>query len=234
MRPLVKSPLSYLVAAALVQSLGACSAEPSAPTPSPTPAATAEAADQRLVLAFGDSLYAGYGVLPQQSFPYVLEQRLRATGVPASVRNAGVSGDTTAAGLRRLAFTLDGLSRKPDLAIVGLGGNDMLRGLDPAETRANLDAICAELQRRGIPILLTGMRAAPNLGADYVKAFEGIYPDLARKYDAPLDPFFLEGVVTQSALMLPDRIHPNPQGIERIADRVTPLVARALAPSRSS
>ncbi|HTG38225.1 arylesterase [Sphingomonas sp.] len=230
----MKSPLSYALAAALIQMLGACSTEPGAPAPAPTPSATAEAADQRLVLAFGDSLYAGYGVLPQQAFPYVLEQRLRGGGVSASVRNAGVSGDTTAAGLRRLAFTLDGLSRKPDLAIVGLGGNDMLRGIDPAETRANLDAICAELQRRGIPIVLTGMRAAPNLGADYVEAFEGIYPDLAAKYDAPLDPFFLDGVVTQSALMLPDRIHPNPQGIERIVDRVTPLIVRALSPSRSS
>jgi acyl-CoA thioesterase I len=144
------------------------------------------------------------------------------------VRNAGVSGDTSAAGLRRLAFTLDGLPRKPDLAIVGLGGNDMLRGIDPAETRANLDAICAELKKRGIPIMLTGMRAAPNLGADYVRAFEGIYPALAKKYDAALDPFFLDGVVLNPALMLPDRIHPKPEGIERIADRVTPMVVGVL------
>lgn len=209
--------------------LQSCSGEAPQPAPTPAPRAHAEAADTRLVLAFGDSLYAGYGVLPQQAFPYVLEQRLKAAGVAASVRNAGVSGDTSAAGLRRLAFTLDGLPRKPDLAIVGLGGNDMLRGIDPAETRANLDAICAELKRRGIPIMLTGMRAAPNLGADYVRSFEGIYPDLAKKYAAPLDPFFLEGVVTDPALMLPDRIHPRPAGIERIADRVTPVVVEALS-----
>lgn len=224
--------LSYAVAGALIQSLAACSGAAPGPAPTPTPRASADAADTRLVLAFGDSLYAGYGVLAQQSFPYVLEQRLRASGVAANVRNAGVSGDTTAAGRRRLAFTLDGLPRKPDLAIVGLGGNDMLRGIDPAETRANLDAICAELQRRGIPIMLTGMRAPPNLGGDYVRAFESIFPDLAEKYDAPLDPFFLDGVVTQPSLMLPDRIHPNPTGIERIADRVAPVVAAALrAPS---
>lgn len=216
---------SYVVAALLLQS---CSGEPPKPAPEPTPSASAEATDTRLVLAFGDSLYAGYGVLPQQSFPYVLEQRLKAAGIAARVRNAGVSGDTSAAGLRRLGFTLDGLPRTPDLAIVGLGGNDMLRGIDPAETRANLDAICAELTKRGIPIVLTGMRAAPNLGADYVKAFEGIYPDLAKKYDAALDPFFLDGVVTDPALMLPDRIHPRPEGIVRIVDRVTPVVEKAL------
>jgi acyl-CoA thioesterase I len=231
-RPSIKASLSYVVAGAIVQTLSACGGAAPQPAPTPAPSPTAESADTRLVLAFGDSLYAGYGVLPQQAFPFVLEQRLRATGVPASVRNAGVSGDTTAAGLRRLSFTLDGLPRKPDLAIVGLGGNDMLRGIDPAETRANLDAICAELKRRGIPILLTGMRAAPNLGRDYIRAFESIYPALARKYDAPLDPFFLEGVVLQPKLMLADRIHPSPAGIERIADRVAPIVAAALrAPS---
>lgn len=229
MRPSFGTLASYAVALALSQALVACSGAAPDPAPTPRPSASAEAADTRLVLAFGDSLYAGYGVLPQQAFPYVLEQRLRAAGTAASVRNAGVSGDTTAAGLRRLAFTLDGLPRKPDLAIVGLGGNDMLRGIDPAETRANLDAICAELKRRGIPIVLTGMRAAPNMGPAYVAAFEGIWPELSKKYDAPLDPFFLDGVVTSPALMLPDRIHPNPAGIERIADRLTPLVAKALA-----
>lgn len=230
MRPFLNLRVAYVVAALLLQS---CSGEAPTPAPTPTPAARAEAADARLVLAFGDSLYAGYGVLPQQAFPHVLEQRLKAAGIAANVRNAGVSGDTSAAGLRRLAFTLNGLPRKPDLAIVGLGGNDMLRGIDPKETRANLDAICAELQKRGIPIVLTGMRAAPNLGADYVRAFEGIYPDLASKYDAALDPFFLEGVVTNPALMLPDRIHPKPEGIVRIVDRVTPLVEKALTALRA-
>nr|WP_184030708.1 arylesterase [Sphingomonas yantingensis] len=224
-RPSIMLGASYVVAALLLQS---CSGEAPKPVPTPTARATAEAADTRLVLAFGDSLYAGYGVLPQQAFPYVLEQKLRAAGIASSVRNAGVSGDTSAAGLRRLAFTLDGLPRKPDLAIVGLGGNDMLRGIDPKETSANLDAICAELQKRGIPIVLTGMRAAPNLGPDYVRAFEAIYPDLAKKYDAALDPFFLEGVVTNPALMLPDRIHPKPEGIVRIVDRVEPVVEKAL------
>jgi acyl-CoA thioesterase-1 len=188
----------------------------------------AEASDTRLVVAFGDSLYAGYGVLPQQSFPARLEQALVAGGVAAVVRNAGVSGDTSAAGRRRLAFTLDGLDRKPDLVMVNLGGNDMLRGIDPAETRANLTAICEELKRREIPILLTGMVAAPNLGSDYAARFNPIYPDLAKRYDAALYPFFLDGVVLDRTLMLPDHIHPNPAGIDAIVRKVAPMVTRSL------
>ncbi|MFL9840492.1 arylesterase [Sphingomonas sp. ST-64] len=230
--------IAYAGAALLLQGLAACSDakkagnETTAPTATPSQPAenAAEIADRKLVVAFGDSLYAGYGVLPQQSFPARLEQALAARGVAASVRNAGVSGDTTAAGLRRLAFTLDGLDRKPDLVMVNLGGNDMLRGIDPAETRANLTAICAELQRRGIPILLTGMIAAPNMGRDYAEAFNAIYGDLAKRYDAALYPFFLDGVVTDRALMLPDRVHPNPKGINAIVEKVTPLVAEALEP----
>lgn len=194
--------------------------------------ATAPAADSRLVIAFGDSLYAGYGVLPQESFPVQLEKALKARGIAATVRNAGVSGDTSAAGARRLAFALDGQERKPDLVMVNLGGNDMLRGIDPAETRANLTAICEELKRRGIPILLTGMVAAPNMGRDFADRFNPIYADLAKKYDATLYPFFLDGVVTDQKLMLPDRIHPNPQGLEAIVAKVTPLVADTLKRDR--
>ena len=124
-----------------------------------------QTAPEKLVLAFGDSLYAGYGLKQDQSFPAVLERELEAKGIAAKVVNAGVSGDTTAGGRARLAFTLDGLERKPDLAVVGLGANDALRGLDPAETRRNLDAIIGELDKRGIPVLITGMMAPRNLGA---------------------------------------------------------------------
>lgn len=220
----------------LLQGLAGCSGENSAentvaatPGAVATPAAsTTPAADARRIVAFGDSLYAGYGVLPQESFPFELQKALAARGIAATVRNAGVSGDTTAAGLQRLAFTLDGLTRKPDLVLVNLGGNDMLRGLDPAETRENLTAICAELQRRGIPILLTGMIAAPNMGRDYADRFNPIYPDLAKRFDAALYPFFLDGVVTDPALMLPDRVHPNPRGIDIIVGKVTPIVAATL------
>lgn len=231
---------SYAGAVLLLQGLAACSGENNSanqaaavepPAAQANTAAPAEATDGRLVVAFGDSLYAGYGVLPQQSFPARLEKALAARGVAASVRNAGVSGDTSSAGLRRLAFTLDGLGRKPDLVLVNLGGNDMLRGIDPKETRANLTAICEELKRRGIPILLTGMVAAPNMGRDYADRFNPIYPELAKRYGATLYPFFLDGVVTDQKLMLPDRIHPNPQGIDAIVAKVTPLVAGALDPA---
>lgn len=228
---------SYAGAVLLVQGLVGCSGEnaagnaPAQETNAAAPAAAATpAADARLVVAFGDSLYAGYGVGPRESFPARLQQALAEQGIAADVRNAGVSGDTTAAGRQRLAFTLDGLARKPDLVMVNLGGNDMLRGIDPAQTRANLTAICEELRRRQIPILLTGMVAAPNLGRDYADAFNAIYADLAKRYDAALYPFFLDGVVTNRALMLPDRVHPNPQGIDAIVERVTPVVAGALRP----
>lgn len=232
-RSLFNRLLPYAGALLLLQG---CSGENDAADPADTrrPAgnsavAQAETADTRLIVALGDSLYAGYGVGPQESFPAQLQKALAAKGIAADVRNAGVSGDTTAAGRQRLAFTLDGLPRKPDLVMVNLGGNDMLRGIDPAETRANLTAICEELQRRGIPILLTGMLAAPNLGRDYAERFNPIYADLAKRYDAALYPFFLDGVVTNRALMQPDRVHPTVQGIGMVVDRVTPLVVSTLA-----
>ena len=180
------------------------------------------------MVAFGDSLYAGYGIARNESFPSELQNSLRATGLKVRVHNAGVSGDTTAAGRQRLVFTLDGLPRKPDLVIVGLGGNDMLRGLSPEQTRANLAAILDELKKRDVPVMLTGMVAAPNLGRDYAAAFNPIYADLARKYDAALYPFFLDGVITDAKLMLADGIHPNERGIDKIVARVAPVAAKAL------
>jgi acyl-CoA thioesterase-1 len=185
-------------------------------------------ADERLVVAIGDSLYAGYGVRQNESFPAVLEQELESRGVPAKVVNAGVSGDTTGGGLARLAFTLDGLERTPHLALVGLGANDALRGLDPNETRRNLDAMLAELKRRNIPVVLTGMMAPRNLGSAYLRSFDGIYSDLAKKYDTGLDPFFMEGVITEPKLLLNDGMHPNPSGIRKMARRVAPLAEKRL------
>lgn len=221
--------LSAFAAAALFVHLAGCSQEPASTNDmAAAPAARPDAIDGKLVLAFGDSLYAGYGVAPNESFPAELQARLKAAGVDATVRNAGVSGDTTAAGRQRLAYTLDGLPRKPDLVVLGLGGNDMLRGIDPDQTEANLRAMLDELKRRDTPVILTGMVAAPNLGRAYGERFNAIYAGLAKDYGVPLYPFFLDGVVTDRALMLPDRIHPNPAGIDRIAERVTPLVAKAL------
>lgn len=234
---MVSRSFSYVGALLLLQALPGCSREnsstnettaaPASPaTPSP------EIAEEKLVVAFGDSLYAGYGVAPDESFPSELQKALRGQGLAVSVHNAGVSGDTSAAGLRRLAFTLDGLPRKPDLFMLNLGGNDMLRGVDPAETRRNLVAICEAVKRRGIPILITGMVAAPNLGRDYAASFNPIYPDLAKRFDAALYPFFLDGVVTDRGLMQEDRIHPNPAGVDRIVGKVAPLVAASLAASK--
>lgn len=185
-------------------------------------------ADAKLVVAFGDSLYAGYNLEPNEGFAPALQRGLQKRGLKVQVVNAGVSGETTGDGLRRLGFTLDGLPRKPDLVIVGLGGNDMLRGLDPATARANLDGILAALKRRGIDAMLTGMMASRNLGPDYGAAFDSIYPELAKKYDVPLYPFFLDGVIGRRDLLLRDGLHPNAQGIVTIVEKVAPQAARAL------
>ncbi len=181
-----------------------------------------------LVVAFGDSLYAGYGLDAGEGFAPELQRQLGADGVAVTVFNAGVSGDTSTAGRARLAFMLDGLPKKPTLVIVGLGGNDLLRGIEPSVTRANLDAILAELKRRDIPAMLTGMRAPPNMGPEFVRNFEAIYPELAREYGAALYPFFFEGIYGNSALFLPDGIHPTAEGIDAVVDRVAPVVAGSL------
>ena len=183
---------------------------------------------ERLILAFGDSLYAGYGLKPAESMPARVEALLRGKGINATVVNAGVSGDTTAAGRKRLAFTLDNLARPPDLVMLGLGGNDVLRQIPATETRANLAAMLDELRQRGIPVVLTGMRAPPNLGPDYARQFDPIYPDLARDYGALLDPFILAGVIGERRLMLPDGIHPNADGANAMATRLVPVVAGRL------
>ncbi len=181
-----------------------------------------------LVIAFGDSLYAGYQLGPKDGFAPQLQAALRARGVAASVLNAGVSGDTTSAGKARLTFVLDNAPRASKLVILGLGGNDMLRGTKPAETRANLTFMMDELKRRKIPVLLTGMLASPNMGPDYAAAFNPIFPDLSRQYGAPLYPFFLDGVVTDGKLMLADGIHPNKEGVARVVNGIAPLVETAL------
>ena len=178
--------------------------------------------------AFGDSLTAGYGLPPGQGFVPQLEDTLRRNGVRAHVINAGVSGNTAANGRARVKWTLDGLKVKPDLAIVALGANDMLRGYSPAQTREDLDFILNEFKKRDIPVLLAGMLAPPNLGSRYMNDYNSIFPDLARKYGAPLYPFFLAGVAGIPALNLPDRVHPNFQGIKRMVSGIAPTVIRAL------
>lgn len=193
-----------------------CQQEAAAPAQPDTSsaAAAAPAADELVILALGDSLFAGYGLDPGQSYPAHLEKALQAKGIKARVVNAGVSGDTTSGGLQRIDFVLKGMPKKPALAVISLGGNDMLRGLSPAETRKNLDAILTRFKAEGVPVLLLGMLAAPNLGADYAGQFNSIYPALAKKHGAALVPFFLQALIGKPALFQADRIHPTLEGID--------------------
>lgn len=220
--------LPVLAAAALA--LSGCDSK-SAPTAPPSAQAEAPqppAGPHKVVIAFGDSLFAGYGLDQADSYPAKLEKALWAKGVNASVVNAGVSGDTTAAARERLAFTLDNQPEKPDLALISLGGNDMLRGLPLDQTRANLDAILAEFERRGIPVILEGMLAAPNMGADYAHGFNPLYPALAKKHRDKLVPFFLQPVIGQRELMQADNIHPNAKGVDKVVGATVGQVAEGL------
>jgi acyl-CoA thioesterase-1 len=192
--------------------------------------ALAQAKREQLVLALGDSLTAGYQLKPNESFPAQLEAALRAQGLAVKVHNAGVSGDTTAQGKARLPWVLNSLKQKPDLAIVALGANDMLRGQPPAQARANLDSILAEFDKRGIPVIVAGMLAAPNLGAAYGEEFNSLYPALAKKHGAALHPFFTSGVTGNPKLLLADGMHPNKQGVALMVKNIQPLVVRKLKP----
>ncbi|WP_063833920.1 arylesterase [Skermanella stibiiresistens] len=171
------------------------------------------------ILALGDSLTAGYGLAESDGFTPRLQRALRDKGYEVEVINAGVSGDTTAGGRARLDWAL---ADQPQAAIVELGANDGLRGIDPASTRENLDAILATLKERGVPTLLAGMYAPPNLGRDYGDRFNAIYPELAAKYDVPLYPFFLEGVALDRNLNQEDGMHPNAQGVAIVVKGILP------------
>jgi len=183
-----------------------------------------------LIWALGDSLTAGYGLPPADGFTNQLQAALRQAGVPATVRNGGITGDTSAQGKARLLWGLRGLGVKPDLVILELGANDMLRGMPPAQTATHLDAIMAELKRRQIRVLVAGMRAAPNMGAAYARGFDPIYPRLAKDYGARLYPFFLDGVAAKTTLLQADGMHPNAQGVSIIVRRMLPSVRGALRP----
>lgn len=186
------------------------------------------AGPERRILAFGDSLFAGYGLDEQQGYPEQLEDTLRARGTNARVIDAGVSGDTSAAGRQRLAFTLDAQDTPPDLVILELGGNDMLRGIQPDQTRANFAAMLEELRARQIPVLLMGMRAPPNYGTEYQQQFDALYADLAQEYGTALVPFWLESIYQDPALFLDDRIHPTAAGIAALVEDTVDDVERVL------
>jgi acyl-CoA thioesterase-1 len=178
------------------------------------------------ILAFGDSLTAGYGVQPSDSFPAQLQMALQAKGHKVTITNAGVSGDTTSGGLQRLDWALD---PKPDAVIMELGANDALRGIDPKVPRANLDKMLADLKAKNIPVLLTGMRAPSNWGDDYTKNFDAIFPDLSTKYGVPLYAFFLDGVALDPSFTQPDGLHPTGKGVAEIVKRILPDVEALIA-----
>ena len=212
--------------------LAACSAEAPLPQEQKAEAALDEKlpvmGPERTILAFGDSLFAGYNLAEEEGYPEKLEAALRARGVNASVIDAGVSGDTSAAGLQRIGFVLDNLKTQPDLALVELGGNDLLRGLSPEQTRENLTGIMDALAGRGIPVLVMGMQAPPNMGADYRAQFNAIYPALAERYEAALIPFWVESLVGRNELIQQDRIHPTAEGIELLVADTIDAVTDAL------
>jgi len=185
-------------------------------------------ADTFRIVGFGDSLTAGFGLGPGQGFTDRLQAALKAKGHDVEVANAGVSGDTTSGGLARLDWSVPGGTR---LVILELGANDMLRGVSPDIAEKNLDAMLAKLRQRNIPVLLAGMRAAPNLGPDYQKAFDAIYPKLSAKYGVALYPFFLDDVAGHPDLQLEDGMHPNPRGVDVMVERILPAVEKAIAAS---
>jgi acyl-CoA thioesterase I len=180
------------------------------------------------ILAFGDSITAGFGLPQQQAFPARLEAKLRADGLAVHIVNAGNSGDTTADGLARLDWAL---AEKPDIVILELGANDALRGLDPAAARANLEKMIGKIQASGAKVLLAGMQAPANFGEDYRQAFNRIYPELAEAHGIVLVPFVLDGVALDPQLNQPDGLHPNERGVAIMVDNIAPYVARLIGGS---
>lgn len=182
------------------------------------------------IVVLGDSLVAGFGLAPGESFPEQLQARLRETDAAVEFINAGVSGDTTAGGLSRLEWSIP---ENADGVIVALGANDALRGIEPMETRRNLERILERLRVRGQPVLLAGMLAPPNLGEEYGEAFAKIYGDLAAMHGVPLYPFFLEGVAAEWHLNLSDGMHPNREGVAIMVERMAPMVREFVADLRA-
>ena len=209
-------------------------APPPAPTPAAPVAAPAPVAQGPRVVFLGDSLTAGYGLAADLAWPAVLSRQLVAQGLPIAMVNAGLSGDTSAGGLRRLDWLLQ---QKPDVLVLALGANDMLRGLPVADCKENLRQIAVRASAAGAKVVLAGMKANPTLGPEYEAAFNAIYPDLAAELQLPLVPFLLDGVAGVPALTQPDGLHPTAEGQEQIAALVLPVLAPVLraiptAPSR--
>ncbi len=190
--------------------------------------AAAPASAERLlkIVAFGDSLSSGYGLAANDAFAVKLQRALAAKGIKVDIVNAGVGGDTASGGLARLDWSVP---TDTDAVILELGANDALRGIDPAITRKALNEILQRLKQRGIPVLLCGMYAPPNMGDEFGQAYRDMYPELARRYGAILYPFFLDQVAGRAELNQPDGIHPNPMGVDRIVEGIVPKVEELIA-----
>jgi acyl-CoA thioesterase-1 len=187
-----------------------------------------QAAEPANIVVLGDSIAAGYGVDPDEAFPALLEKKIQAAGLPFKVTNAGVSGDTTAGGARRISWLL---RNRIDLLILELGGNDGLRGISPDETARNLQMIVDKVREKypSVQILVAGMRMANNMGEEYNRAFEKVFPAIAEKNTAELVPFLLEGVGGKADLNQPDRIHPTPEGHKIVAENIWKVLEPMLA-----
>jgi acyl-CoA thioesterase-1 len=195
-----------------------------------TPAAGAEADSPITIVAMGDSLTEGLGVPEAKAYPAVLERNLQKAGYLVKVINAGISGETSAGALSRAEWIL---RLKPDILILETGANDGFRGVDPEAVKKNIAAIIRILQKRDVVVVLAGMKMVKNLGEDYVRAFEDVYPKLAVDFDVVFIPFFLEGVAGDPALNREDGIHPNADGYRKVADHVQPYVEKAIERWRS-
>lgn len=226
-----KRALKVLIIAAMALFATTTGAPTGASAAQPGQAHKSPAAAPLVLLCYGDSLTAGYGLPAGQSYPDRLGELLRAKGRDVRIVNAGVSGDTSAGGLARLDWTL---GERPDAAILCLGANDALRGLSVERMEANLDAMLARFAQARIPVLLAGMKAPRNLGPAYATPFEAVFPRLAAKYKTLFYPFLLEGVAADPALNLADGIHPNAAGAEIIARRLLPLAEQLLEKAAAS
>ena len=182
-------------------------------------------ADPLVLVMLGDSITAGFGLPAEDALPSRLQAALADMGYPIEIRNAGVSGDTTAGGRERIDWSVSG---DVDAVLIALGGNDVMRAIPPEETGRNLDAMITDLKARGLQVLLAGMLAPPNYGPEFAREFEAIYQDAANRHEVPLYPFLLDGVVADPALNQPDGIHPNRDGVDVMVERMTPFLIEAL------
>ncbi len=222
-----RSARHTLAMLALGLALAGCA---SSPAPTPTPAATPTPANDLLILAIGDSLTEGFGVAEVETYPAQLEAALRAAGYAVRVVNAGVSGETSSGTLQRIDWLMQ---QQPDVVILAIGGNDGLRGIDPALTEQNIAALVARIQASGAVVVLPGMEMVRNLGSEFVSDFRAVYPRVAEESGAILMPFFLEGVAGDRTLNQPDFIHPTGAGYAVVVDKLLPYVEQALQQAQS-